>query len=88
MRASREQLLDLWQQKGRSILEFASPVFFSRLTIDQSKEIEECQRSFCNNLADQLSQLQQSLGRLGAGKAVSEEDSGSHKVGGEVCSEP
>ena len=44
MGASRDQLLKLWQQKGRSILEFASPVFFSRLTIEQSKEIEDCQR--------------------------------------------
>ena len=44
MGANREQLLNLWQQKGRSILEFASPVFFSRITIDQSKEIEDCQR--------------------------------------------
>ena len=44
MGASREQLLMLWQQKGRSILEFASPVFFSRLTLEQSKEIEDCQR--------------------------------------------
>ena len=30
--------------KGRSILEFASPVFFSRLTLDQSTKIEKCQR--------------------------------------------
>ena len=44
MGANREQLLNLWQQKGRSILEFASPVFFSRLTVEQSKEIEDCQR--------------------------------------------
>ena len=44
MGANREQLLNLWQQKGRSILEFASPVFFSRITIEQSKEIEDCQR--------------------------------------------
>jgi hypothetical protein len=44
MGASKQQLLNLWQQKGRSILEFASPVFFSRLTIEQSKEIENCQR--------------------------------------------
>ena len=44
MGASREQLLSLWHQKGRSVLEFASPVFFSRLTIDQSKDIENCQK--------------------------------------------
>ena len=44
MGATREQLLRLWQQKGRSILEFASPVFFSRLTQEQSKAIEDCQR--------------------------------------------
>ena len=44
MGASREQLVNLWQQKGRSILEFASPVFFSRLTIEQSNDIESCQR--------------------------------------------
>jgi hypothetical protein len=44
MGANREQLLSLWQQKGRSILEFASPVFFSTLTGEQSKEIEDCQR--------------------------------------------
>ena len=25
-------------------LEFASPVFFSRLTLEQNKEIEDCQR--------------------------------------------
>ena len=40
MGASSEQLLMLWQQKGRSILEFSSPVFFSRLTNEQSKEKE------------------------------------------------
>ena len=44
MGASREELLTLWQQKGRSLLEFASPVFFSRLTLDQSKAIENVQR--------------------------------------------
>ena len=44
MGANREQLLNLWQQKGKSILEFASPVFFSRLSVEQSKEIEDCQR--------------------------------------------
>ena len=32
--ASREQLLNLWQQKGKSILKFASPVFINRLTSD------------------------------------------------------
>ena len=42
--ATRSQLLTLWQQKGRSILEFASPVFFSRLTQEQCKQIEDCQR--------------------------------------------
>ena len=44
MGASREQLVNLWQQKGRSILEFASPVFFSRLTLEQINDIESCQR--------------------------------------------
>ena len=44
MGATRQQLLTIWQQKGRSILEFASPVFFSRLTIEQSEQIENCQR--------------------------------------------
>ena len=44
MGASRYQLLTLWQQKGRSLLEFASPVFFSRLTQEQSKAIENVQR--------------------------------------------
>ena len=44
MGASRQHLLTLWQQKGRSLLEFASPVFFSRLTKEQSKAIEDCQR--------------------------------------------
>ena len=44
MGASRQQLLNLWQMKGRSILEFASPVFFSRLTLEQSNKIEKCQR--------------------------------------------
>ena len=44
MGASKEQLLSLWQQKGRSVLEFASPVFFSRLTKEQSKVIEDCKR--------------------------------------------
>ena len=42
--ASTSKLLQLWQQKGRSILEFASPVFFSKLTQLQSKQIEDCQR--------------------------------------------
>ena len=42
--ASRDQLLSLWHQKGRSILEFASPVFFSRITKEQSKAIEDCQK--------------------------------------------
>ena len=44
MGASTEQLLTLWHQKGRSILEFASPVFFSSLTIEQNDSIESCQR--------------------------------------------
>ena len=44
MGASIQRLLTLWQQKGRSTLEFASPVFFSRLTKEQSKAIEDCQR--------------------------------------------
>ena len=44
MGADTGQLLNLWQQKGRSILEFASPVFFSRLTLQQIKQIEDCQR--------------------------------------------
>ena len=44
MGATREQLLNLWIQKGRSVLEFASPVFFSRLTEDQNKQIEKIQR--------------------------------------------
>ena len=44
MGASRDQLVNLWHQKGRSILEFASPVFFSRLTQDQVNDIESCQR--------------------------------------------
>ena len=44
MGATRRQLLSLWQQKGRSILEFASPVFFSSLTQQQCKRIEDCQR--------------------------------------------
>ena len=44
MGASKQQLLGLWQQKGRSLLEFASPVFFSRLTQEQIKLIEDCQR--------------------------------------------
>ena len=44
MGASRHQLLSLWQQKGRSILEFASPVFFSKLTEEQSQQLEDCQR--------------------------------------------
>ena len=44
MGATREQLLNLWIQKGRSELEFASPVFFSRLTEDQNKQIEKIQR--------------------------------------------
>ena len=42
--ASQSQLLTLWQQRGRSILEFASPVFFSSLTQDQSRLMETCQR--------------------------------------------
>ena len=44
MGASTEQLLTLWHQKGRSILEFASPVFFSSLTIEQNDSIESCQK--------------------------------------------
>ena len=44
MGANRDQLLNLWFQKGRSILEFASPVFFSRLTEEDKKKIEGCQR--------------------------------------------
>ena len=44
MGANRSQLVTLWQQKGRSILEYASPVFFSRLTQQQSKQLEDVQR--------------------------------------------
>ena len=44
MGANREQLVSLWHQKGRSILEFASPVFFSTITVEQSRDIENCQR--------------------------------------------
>lgn len=43
MGASRTQLLTLWQHKGRSVLEFASPVFFSSLTQKQSRLLEHCQ---------------------------------------------
>ena len=43
--ATVSQLLTLWQQKGRSKLEFASPVFFSSITKEQIIQIENCQRS-------------------------------------------
>ena len=36
MGANKSQLLTIWQQKGKSKLEFASPVFFSRITKEQS----------------------------------------------------
>ena len=42
--ATIEQLITIWQQKGRSVLEFASPVFFSRLTLEQSDKIENVQK--------------------------------------------
>ena len=42
--ATISQLLTLWQEKGRSVLEFASPVFFSRLTGEQSDQIDNVQR--------------------------------------------
>ena len=44
MGATTNQLLNLWIQKGRTVLEFASPVFFSRLTEEQSNQIEKCQK--------------------------------------------
>ena len=44
MGATKQQLLTIWKRKGRSVLEFASPVFFSRLTVEQSDQIENCQR--------------------------------------------
>jgi hypothetical protein len=80
MGASREQLLMLWQHKGRSILKFASPVFFIRLTNDQSKEIEDCQRKSFVIMAGRFPQLQQGLGEVGTGQALSQNDSFCHKV--------
>ena len=66
MGASRDQLLMLWQQKGRSILEFASPVFFSRLTKEQSKEIEDCQqKAFAIILQNEFHSYSRALERLG-----------------------
>ena len=44
MGATKQQLLTIWHRKGRSVLEFASPVFFSRLTVEQSDQIDNCQR--------------------------------------------
>ena len=60
------QLLNLWQQKGRIILDFASPVFFSQLTIELSKEIEECQRkAFAIILQTNLHSYTRALDSLG-----------------------
>ena len=44
MGASRKQLVNVWHKKGRTVLEYASPVFFSTLTQEQSKQIEDVQR--------------------------------------------
>ena len=44
MGASTAQLVTLWQQRGRSILEFASSVWFSRITAKESRQIEAVQR--------------------------------------------
>ena len=35
MGATQQQLLTIWHRKGRSVLEFASPVFFSQNYCDQ-----------------------------------------------------
>ena len=66
MGATREQLLNLWVQKGRSILEFASPVFFSSLTEDQNKQIEKCQRmAFAIILQNDFKSYSSALSTLG-----------------------
>ena len=45
MGANIDQLMTIWQQKSRSVLEFASTVFFSRLSQEQKTQMENCQRS-------------------------------------------
>ena len=62
MGASHHQHILLWQQKGRSVLEYASPAFFSRLTQDQSKQIENCQKkAFSIILQDQFKNYENAL---------------------------
>ena len=63
------------RQKGRNILEIASPVFFSRLTINQSKEIKDCQRkAFAIILQADFHSYSRALERLG------QEESCCHQV--------
>lgn len=66
MGASIKQLLTIWQQKGRSTLEFASPFFFSRLAVEQSDQIENCQkRAFAVILGPYYRSYNSALKRLG-----------------------
>ena len=64
--ASVQQLLTIWQQKGRSTLEFASPVFYSSLTVEQSDKIENCQKkAFAIILRNDYISYNSALKRLG-----------------------
>ena len=66
MGTSIKQLLTIWQQKGRNTLEFASPVFFSRLTVEQSDKIENCQKkAFAIILGPEYRSYNSALKRLG-----------------------
>ena len=89
MGASSEQLLMLWQQKGRSILEFASPVFFSRLTNEQSKEIEDCQRkAFAIILQNEFYSYNRALQRLGQERLSARRTSAAIKFGEKCLQNP